>query len=131
MRRGLVIGVFAVLAAGQAFAHHSGAMYDRSKLVTIKGVLKEYQFVAPHSWISVIGSADGQGGEPERWDVEGGSASRMAAQGITPARLKVGDKVTIRCHPLRDGRHGGTLVDVVLEDGTLITNDVTRLPVGQ
>ena len=33
-------------------------MFDRSKTVVLKGTLKEYRFVAPHSWISVIATAD-------------------------------------------------------------------------
>lgn len=116
-------------AAVPAMAHHSSAMFDRSKTVVLKGVIKQYQFVAPHSWISIV--IPGENGAEVRWDIEAAGASRMAAQGITPARLKVGDKVTIRTHPLRDGRNGGALIDLTLEDGTVFTNNTTRLPIGQ
>ena len=120
----------ALVAAGSALAHHSGAMFDRSKAIVLTGTLKEYRFVAPHSWISVIATADGKGKE-ERWDVEAATASRMKAQGITPERLKVGDKVTLRVHPLRDGRKAGSLIDITLADGTKMTNNTTKLQVGQ
>jgi uncharacterized protein YfiM (DUF2279 family) len=131
MRLSRTLVLIAMLAAaGTALAHHSGAMFDRSKTITLKGKLKEYRFVAPHSWISVIATADGKGKE-ERWDVEGATASRMKAQGITPERLKVGDTVTLRIHPLRDGRKAGSLIDITLADGTKMTNNTTKLQVGQ
>ena len=120
----------AMLAAGPADAHHSSAMFDRTKTYVLKGVLIEYQFMAPHSWISLLAVKDGKG-KPVRWDLEGSSAGRMRAQGITPDRLKPGDKIVARTHPLRDGRNGGTLVDLVLADGTKVSNNVTRLGIGQ
>jgi hypothetical protein len=131
MQRWKILAAVALLtAAGAAAAHHSGAMFDRSKTVVLKGTLKEYRFVAPHSWISVIATADGKGKE-ERWDVEAATASRMKAQGITPERLKPGDKVTLRIHPLRDGRNAGSLIDITLADGTKMTNNTTKLKVGE
>src|SRR4051812_16638231 len=83
------------LAAGQAQAHHSSAMFDRTKTYVLKGKLIEYQFMAPHSWISIMAVKDGKG-MPARWDLEGSSAGRMRAQGITPERLKKGDMITAR-----------------------------------
>ena len=113
-----------------ASAHHSGAMFDRSKTVTLTGEIKEYRFVAPHSWISVIATTETKD-TPERWDVEAATASRMKAQGITPERLKPGDKVTMRIHPLRDGRNAGSLIEITLADGTTMINNTTKLQVGQ
>jgi hypothetical protein len=121
-----LLAVFASVAA----AHHSGAMFDRSKTVVLKGKLIEYQFVAPHSWISVMAVVNGKG-KPERWDIEAATASRMKAQGITPERLKVGDEVTIRAHPMRDGRKGAGLIDITLADGTKMINNTTKLEVGE
>jgi hypothetical protein len=39
-------------------------------------------------------------------------------RGLRPASVKAGDAVTLVVHPLRDGRHGGSLVSVTLADGT-------------
>lgn len=119
----------ASLSAGMADAHHSAAMFDRSKIVVLDGVVKEYRFVMPHSWISVI--VPGPDGQPVRWDVEGNSVSRMRDAGITPSSLKVADKVKIRAFPLRDGRRGGALIDVTFANGKVYTNNVTRLEVGR
>ena len=130
--RGGAIAAGAALVAlgGSAQAHHSSAMFDRSKTYVLTGAVIKYQFMAPHSWISVMAQVNGKG-KAARWDLEGGTAARMKAQGITPDRLKPGDKITVRTHPLRDGRNGGDLVDIVLADGTKVTNNVTQLKVGQ
>ena len=123
--------VVAMLGAfGTVSAHHSGAMFDRARTVVLKGTIKEYRFVAPHSWISVIATAN-DGDKEERWDIEGATASRMKAQGITPERLKAGEKVTVRIHPLRDGRNAGSLIDITMADGTKMINNTTKLQVGQ
>ena len=127
---GVVFALGLIFAGSQAQAHHSSAMFDRTKTYVLKGKLIEYQFMAPHSWISIMAVKDGKG-KPARWDLEGSSAGRMRAQGITPERLKPGDMITARTHPLRDGRNGGTLIDLVLADGTKVSNNVTKLGIGQ
>ncbi len=105
------------VSASPAVAHHSAAMFDRSKTIVLRATILEYKFTAPHAWISVMASAD-SAIETQRWDIEASSAGRMKSQGITPDRLKPGDQVTIRMHPLRDGRNGGCLLDLTLADGT-------------
>jgi hypothetical protein len=129
VKRLAILFALACVAAGTS-AHHSGAMFDRSKSVALEGTVIEYKFVAPHSWISVMATANGNGART-RWDVEGATASRMKAQGVTPANLKVGDRVKILAHPLRDGRKGASLVELTLADGTRMINDTTKLEVGR
>ena len=118
-------------AAGPALAHHSGAMFDRAKTLVLKGTLIEYQFVAPHAWISLLVPSPADETTMVRWDIEGGTAGRLKAQGVTPERLRPGDKITVKAHPLRDGRPGGGLVDITLADGTLVSNNPTKLQIGQ
>jgi hypothetical protein len=103
------------MASSQAQAHHSGAMFDRSKTVELKGTVKDYQFANPHSWIDVsVSDADGK---VQTWAIEAQTPSYMRMLGVTPSILKAGDMVTIRAHPLRDGRPGGSFVDVTMADG--------------
>jgi hypothetical protein len=119
MRKLLTMFLFLVglAPAFPAIAHHSGAMFDRSKTVTLEGVVKEYKFAAPHTWIQVVIQ---QGGAPVTWAVEGGAPLRMKAANLGPDMIKVGDKVTIRAHPLRDGRLGGSFIDIKLPNGEVI-----------
>jgi Family of unknown function (DUF6152) len=122
MRFSIRAGVFAAclavsgFAATAAEAHHSAAMFDFSQTVIIKGVLKQVTYMNPHVWISVIGSPDGKG-EAEQWDVEATSTLQLARMGIQKDTLKVGDKVAVVMHPLRDGRRAGSFVLVATADG--------------
>jgi hypothetical protein len=100
-----------------AAAHHSGAMFDRAQTVTLKGTVKEYQYTNPHSWIELMVTADGK---TTQWGVECEGPGVMRRLGLTPSVLKPGDAVTLRAHPLRDGRPGGSFVDIVLPDGKTI-----------
>jgi len=100
-----------------AAAHHSGAMFDRSKTVTLEGVVKEYQYTAPHTWIQIVIQ---QGGAPVTWAIEGGNPLRMRAANLGPDMIKFGDRVTIRAHPLRDGRRGASFIDIKLANGQVI-----------
>jgi Family of unknown function (DUF6152) len=119
MRKSLTMLLFLVglAPAFPAIAHHSGAMFDRSKTVTLEGVVKEYQYAAPHTWIQVVIQQDGA---PVTWAVEGGAPMRMKAANLGPDVIKAGDKVTIRAHPLRDGRRGGSFIDIKLPNGQVI-----------
>ena len=112
-----------VLCAGvPALAHHSGAMFDRTKTVELIGTIKQYQFSNPHVWIEVMvppsGKKDAAG--PVQWSIEGEGPAIMARIGLGPSVLKAGDKVTIKTHPLRDGRSGGSLISVTLPDGRVL-----------
>jgi hypothetical protein len=106
------------LAAGPALAHHSGAMFDRTKQVDLKGTIKEFQWTNPHSWIQI--EAPNAQGKMEEWSVEGGSPNTLARQGWRPGTFKPGDKVTIRVGPMKDGSKAGIFVGAVLPDGKVL-----------
>jgi hypothetical protein len=104
-----------VLSATAASAHHSFAMFDLGKDVTVDAVIKEVQFTNPHVWLQIL-VKDDKGTETE-WSIESGAPSMMLRNGWKPSTLKAGDKVTLTMHPLRDGRPGGSLVKVKVPDG--------------
>ena len=101
-----------------ASAHHSGSMFDRAKTVTLEGYVLEYQFQNPHTWIEIIVS-DEDGNETQ-WSIEGETRRTMTRIGLGYTKLAPGDEVTIRAHPLRDGRTGGVFIDIRLPDGTTV-----------
>ncbi len=107
----------AALASACVFAHHSFAMFDEQRIDVIKGTLLKFTYLNPHTWISVVGMVD-EGATTERWDIEATSPSELAHIGIHPDSFKRGDKLTVAFHPLRDGRHGGSLVFLITPDGT-------------
>jgi hypothetical protein len=114
----------AVLAAGLAGAapvqaHHSGAMFDGAKTMTISGALKGVEWTNPHSWLSVVGSPDGKGAATQ-WDLESVAPATLVRMGLSKDQLQVGAKVSVQFHPLRDGRHGGSLIAVTFADGRTV-----------
>src|SRR6478736_7045110 len=64
------------LASAPAFAHHSFAMFDNQKNVTLEGTVKEFQWTNPHSWIQLV-VKDASGKEDE-WSIEGGSPNGLS-----------------------------------------------------
>jgi len=46
------------IGSGHASAHHSFAMFDRTKDVVLKGTVREFQWTNPHSFIELeVGDA--------------------------------------------------------------------------
>ena len=108
----------AMLGAGVANAHHSGAMFDRSKPITLTGTVKEFQWTNPHSWIQV--NVTDARGVTKEWSIEGGSPNSLVRQGWRKTTFKPGDKVTLRVGPMRDGSAGGIFMGAVTADGKTI-----------
>ena len=111
-----LLGAMAV--AGPSAAHHSSAMFDQSKKVTVTGMVKRFQWAQPHCWIDL--AVMGDAGEELTWSFEGGAPTQMQMVGLTPDTLKIGDKVAITGHPLRDGRRGAAFIQIVLPGGRVI-----------
>jgi len=114
------LALIAALVGGSALAHHSGAMFDRTKKVELAGTVKQYQFANPHVWIELMVPA--KDGKAVQWSIEGEGPPIMARMGLGPSVLKAGDKVTIQAHPLRDGRTGGSFIAITLADGKVVTS---------
>jgi len=107
--------VLAGLAA-PALAHHSFAMFEREKYVSVTGTVSEYEWTNPHVWIHVK-APDAQGKMVE-WGFEMQSIAQDSRAGWRADTVKPGDKITIEYHPLKDGTRGGQLTSAVLANGT-------------
>ena len=104
----------AALAASSAEAHHSAAMFDKTRTVTLAGTVRELQWTSPHCWIQMI--APGDAG-PSEWSIEMGAPFELYRGGWRPAILKPGDKITVVFNPTRDGSKGGLFVSAAGADG--------------
>jgi hypothetical protein len=105
--------------ASPSFAHHSRAMFDMSRNITYRGVVKEYQWKNPHSFIIITVGADAT--DPSTigtWDVEASSVSVMTSGGWTRTTYKPGDPITLVAHPMKNGSRGALLFYVIRPDGT-------------
>jgi hypothetical protein len=118
-RLGLSAFVAAALGAAAlpAFAHHSDAMFDNTKEVTLEGTVREFQYTNPHSWIQLRVAAN-ETATPVEWSIETAAPIVLLRAGIKWNALRPGDKVTVRAHPLKTGQPGGSLIDVKKADGT-------------
>jgi hypothetical protein len=115
--------VTSLFLSGAAFAHHSFAMFDQSKTVTLKGTVTEFQWTNPHAFIH-IEVPNGSSGK-QQWQVELNSPNNLKRQGWKSTSVKAGDEVTLILNPLRDGTRGGLFVAVTLPDGKVL-GDPTR-----
>jgi hypothetical protein len=100
-----------MLAALPASAHHSFAMFDFTKTVTITGTVKEFQWTNPHVvlWVNVEGKDPKT---PDVWWLEMTSPGNLTRTGWNRKALNAGDKVVVELNPLRDGKLGGALIKV-------------------
>lgn len=112
-----VVAVAVGAMAVPAMAHHSGAMFDMSKTVTVTGNVKEFQYTNPHSWLQVM--VKDKNGKAVVWGFEAEGPSTLLRAGIKYSTFKPGDKVTVMGHPMKDGRPAGSLIQVKKADGSV------------
>jgi Family of unknown function (DUF6152) len=110
-----LLAALATLVGSTAMAHHSAAMFDHSKTVTLTGTVKEFQYTNPHSWLQVM--VTGADGKAVEWGFESEGPSTLMRAGIRAGTFKAGDKVTVLANPMRDGRPAGALLSVTMADG--------------
>ena len=101
-------------------AHHSFAMFDKNRLVTVKGVVSKVEWTNPHVYI-FVDVANGKGGAT-RYAVECNSPNVLMRTGWRPKTVKAGDAVSVGLYPLRNGQPGGLLDAVTLSDGKTLKN---------
>ena len=97
-----------VMLVRPAAAHHSGAMFDEKKEVTLTGTVKEFQYTNPHSWLLV--DVKGTDGKVTTWGFEAEGPSTLLRAGIRARDFAPGTVVTITGHPMRDGRPAATWI---------------------
>ena len=114
MRGSAMLGAAALLAA-PALAHHSFAMFDNTRSITLHGKVTDYQWSNPHAYLE-IDADDGKGGT-RHYTLEMTSINMMSRGGWTSRTVKSGDQVTVVVSPLRDGKPGGLVLELTLPNG--------------
>ena len=120
MLRAIRVGLLTAVMAVPAFAHHSFAMFDTAKPVTLTGVVTSFEWTNPHAYIEVD-VPDAKGGQTH-WSIELGSTSILMRAGWKFNTLKKGDKVVALVSPLRTGEPGSLLNRITLADGRVLLN---------
>jgi hypothetical protein len=112
---GVLAAAMALGIASPAVSHHSHAMFDHAKQVSVSGTVTEFVYRNPHAFLYV--DVKGENGETVNYWVELSNLTNMILRGIGRTTFKPGDKVTVNLHPLKDGRPGGSYVTIAAADG--------------
>jgi hypothetical protein len=110
-----------VLFITPAMSHHSFAMYDQTKTLTMTGVMTRFVSQANHAEIHF--SPLGPDGKPMRggdgkliaWGVEMAGAVAVANQGITATSFPAGTIFSVKLNPLRDGSNYGSRTGAIVK----------------
>lgn len=112
---GAVLVLGGMGAIETAVAHPVYDLYDLTRTVEMTGTVLRFEYATPHSWlyISVIDAA----GAESRWAFEMDPAPLLRRRGVDEAFWQVGDRVSVRANPMKDGRMAGLLLGAVGANG--------------
>lgn len=100
------------------FGHHSASGINQKGSVTVSGIVKDFHWGNPHSWIELDVVNDK--GVTDVWNFEMNPPQYLVKLGFTRSTLKPGDKVDVTAKPFFDGRPGGIFISVKLADGKVL-----------
>lgn len=98
-----------------AAAHHSPAMFDGSKQLTLTGTVRVFQWTNPHSYIQLV--VKPESGPEQEWSLEMGANVYLYNLGWRPSTVKAGETLSVTVIPLRSGAPGGLLIEARKADG--------------
>ena len=96
-------------------AHHAASMFEAEKETTVTGVVKEFQFTNPHSWLLV--DVTNKDGSLTTWGFEAEGPGVLMRNGIRKSDFAPGTKLTITGHPMKNGQPAGSWIKAVRGDG--------------
>ena len=114
----MAVMAFAAVVIGTALtglAHHSAAMFEEKRTVTVEGVVTKFEYTNPHSWLWV--NVTGADGKVVTWGFEAEGPSTLQRAGIRPSEFPAGTKLTITGRPMKDGRPAAIWEYAVRADG--------------
>ena len=104
-----------VLAPLAAEAHHAASMFEAEKETTVTGVVKEFQYTNPHSWLLV--DVTNKDGSVTTWGFEAEGPGVLMRNGIRKSDFTAGTKLTITGHPMKNGQPAASWIKAVRADG--------------
>ena len=119
-----VLSAGLILVAIPARGHHSFAMFDVTKRVTLSGTVTAFEWTNPHAYIEL--DVTDEKGTVRHWSIELGSPSILMQGGWKFKDLKYGDKVTMVVNPLKSGESGALLSTITMPDGRVLGNGPGR-----
>jgi len=120
--------LIAAFVSNSLYAHHSAAGIDRTKSVTVSGMVKSFKWGNPHSWLEVE-VANAKGGT-DVWNFEMNPPAYLVRSGWKSTSVKTGDKVKVTGRPFMSGDPGGIFMSVTLENGQVLAAGAAPSQVG-
>ncbi len=111
----LLLSLVLLAAAAPVTAHHSPAMFEMAKRVQLTGVVREFQWTNPHSYIQLL--VKDRSGKDAEWSLEMAAPTYLYNNGWRPSTLKKGDAIIVTMAPLASGARGGLIISVTTADG--------------
>jgi len=105
--------MMALFASMPVLAHHSYAMFDMHREVSIEGTVRAFQWTNPHVWIDIV-VRDKTTGQPANWSIEGKGPVQLVGDGWRRDSIRPGDTVNMVIHPLKKGSNGGSLLKILV-----------------
>jgi hypothetical protein len=115
-----LIAILGLAAAATAAGHHSYAMFDGARQLTVKGTVAKLEWTNPHIfiWVYVPNTAAQNGFD--LYAFENGSPNVLTRLGWSKTTFAAGEQLTIEYWPLADGRTGGHFFQATRADGSVI-----------
>ena len=115
----VLVVLCAAAAVSPVQAHHSQGMYEISTWISLEGTIRQVRWTFPHTWVFL--EVEGDQAEAKLWVLEATNPNSIERAGVSKDDVRPGDRISVRCHPLRDGSEGCVLGFV-----TPIHGDVAR-----
>jgi len=111
------VAAILLLLASSVPAHHSYAMFDGSRTLSVSGTVAKLEWMNPHVfvWLYVPNPKTKEG--YDLYVFENGSPNVLARLGWTRTSLTPGEKIVVEYWPLKDGRNGGHFTKTIYADG--------------
>jgi hypothetical protein len=116
----VALAAVALGSATGAVAHHSYAMFDGDRTVTVTGTVAKLEWVNPHVfiWVYVPNAASATG--YDLYAFENGSPNVLLRRGWSKDMFAAGEPLAVTYWPLSDGRPGGHFAVATRADGSIV-----------
>ena len=119
-----------LMISGSLLAHHSNAISDKDRLVTLTGTVTKFAFINPHVGLSF--DVKDEHGNTVNWYTAGGSPMALHRDaGWTNKTIKAGEQLLVQGHPNRDGRPLMLTMRLYRCSGEMIPLDNNKIEAGE